>query len=180
MAERQRVFHLSARGICSRHPLGQANRRPGKTGLASRYWCPRVAPRAAGPGGHTGCMPRGTVRFWNDDEGWGVIDSADTPGACWVHFSNVVSNGFSRLMPGEQVTFTYETARQDGFDYRAVLVWPAGIEPEASQGAVHVEGPSAAYRSSLTIRWPDGNVTTGIPKGGQDIKETGASENSEE
>lgn len=117
---------------------------------------------------------RGTVRIWNDDDGWGVIDSADTPGGCWVHFSHVVSSGFARLTPGEQVTFTYETARQDGFDYRAVLVWPAGIEPEAAGRAVHVEGPSAAYRSSLTIRWLDGSVTTGIPKGGRDDKETGA------
>lgn len=29
-------------------------------------------------------------------------------------------------------------------------------------------GPSAAYQSSLTIRWPNGTVTHGIPRSGQD------------
>ena len=31
----------------------------------------------------------GTVRVWHAEEGWGVIDSAETPGGCWTHFSAV-------------------------------------------------------------------------------------------
>ena len=29
----------------------------------------------------------GVVRFWHDDEGWGVLDCPSTPGGCWTHFS---------------------------------------------------------------------------------------------
>jgi len=105
----------------------------------------------------------GTVRLWSDDEGWGVIDSSDTPGGCWVHFSNVVSDGRGSLTPDAPVTFTYEALSQDGFDFRAVLVWPPGTEPGTAQRSPHHEGPSSAYEGSLTIRWSDGSVTKGVP-----------------
>ena len=111
-------------------------------------------------------LSEGTVREWSDDHGWGVIDSADTPGGCWVHFSMIVSEGFRSLKPGDHVTFTYEAPGQDGFNYRAVLVWPPGVRPGTPQRPTR-EGPSAAYRSSLTIRRPDGSVTKGVPGRGQ-------------
>jgi CspA family cold shock protein len=99
-------------------------------------------------------MPsEGTVREWNSDEGWGVIDSAETPGGCWVHFSAIAGGGLHGLTPGEHVTFTYEAARQDGFGYRTVLVWPPGAESGTPPQAHHDQPPSAAYQSSLTIRW---------------------------
>ena len=115
-------------------------------------------------------MPsEGTVREWSDDHGWGVIDSADTPGGCWAHFSVIVSQGYRTLEPGGHVTFTYETPGQDGFNYRAVQVWPPGVSPEASQQPTRHEPPaSAAYRSSLTIRWRDGSLTQGVRDRGQD------------
>jgi CspA family cold shock protein len=109
----------------------------------------------------------GTVREWDDAQGFGVIDSADTPGGCWVHFSHIVSSGYRTLNPADQVTFTFEAVAQDGFSYRAVRVWPpgvsaGGVQPEPDQGA------SGAYRSTLTIRWNDGTVTEGIPEQGPD------------
>ena len=119
-------------------------------------------------GEHTENVPsEGTVREWSDDDGWGVIDSADTPGGCWAHFSMIVSPGYGSLEPGGLVTFTYEVTGQDGFSYRAVQVWPAGVSA-GSLGQPAQDEPSAAYRSSLTIRWQDGSVTTGIPGHGQD------------
>jgi cold shock protein len=99
----------------------------------------------------------GTVRQWDDDEGWGVIDSTGTPGGCWVHFSAIVSDGYRRLSPGDRVTFTLEPAQQDGFAYRALQVWPPGSPRPARQD----DGPSATYQSTLTIRWSDGTTTTG-------------------
>ena len=64
---------------------------------------------------HTeGVLSEGTVREWSDDHGWGVIDSADTPGGCWVHFSMIVSEGFRSLNPGDHVTFTYEAPGKTG------------------------------------------------------------------
>lgn len=106
-------------------------------------------------------LSEGTVREWSDDHGWGVIDSADTPGGCWVHFSMIVADGLASLQPGDHVTFTYETPGQEGFDYRAVMVWPPGTRPETPQQPSR--GGSSAYRSSLTIRWPDGSFARGVP-----------------
>jgi CspA family cold shock protein len=107
-------------------------------------------------------LSEGTVREWSDDHGWGVIDSADTPGGCWAHFSVIVSPRYRSLEPGGHVAFTYEASSQDGFSYRAVQVWPPGVSPEAPPQLSRDE-PSAAYRSSLTIRWQDGSVTEGAP-----------------
>lgn len=112
-------------------------------------------------------MPsEGTVREWSNDHGCGVIDSADTPGGCWVHFSNIVSDGLGILTPGDQVTFTYEALGQDGFDFRAVLVWPVGVPPGTPPAGHRDHSQSAAYQSSLTIRWSDGTVTRGLPDRG--------------
>jgi cold shock CspA family protein/uncharacterized protein YjlB len=77
----------------------------------------------------------GTVRFWLQDEGWGVLDSADTPGGCWVHYSAVEMPGYKQLQADGEVSFVFETGAQDGYDFRAVTVWPG----------------TAAYRSTLTL-----------------------------
>jgi len=34
----------------------------------------------------------GTVREYDADEGWGVIDAPSVPGGCWVHFSAIASS----------------------------------------------------------------------------------------
>jgi CspA family cold shock protein len=103
----------------------------------------------------------GTVREWNTEEGWGVIDSADTPGGCWAHCSSVSGMaGYLSLTAGQQVTLTFEQARQDGYDYRAVVVWPPGAEPGTPLPVPTREPPSSAYQSRLTIRMSDGTVIT--------------------
>ncbi|MGH3293329.1 MAG: cold-shock protein [Trebonia sp.] len=120
--------------------------------------------RGCGRAGHTESVPsEGTVREWSDDCGWGVIDSAETPGGCWVHFSAIVSPGYRSLEPGGPVVFTYEATGQDGFDYRAVQVWPPDVTPGVPQDWDR-PGSSAAHSSSLTIRWQDGSVTKGVPR----------------
>ncbi|MEO3754345.1 cold shock domain-containing protein [Streptomyces sp. B6B3] len=65
-----------------------------------------------------------TVREWRDEEGWGVLDSPQTPGGCWTHFSHVEADGFRSLEPGQRVRLEWEAPGQDGFDYRAVRVVP--------------------------------------------------------
>jgi CspA family cold shock protein len=81
----------------------------------------------------------GTVRFWHRDEGFGVIDSPDTPGGCWAHFSHLwndalpqagpdeiieVSGGFRELFEGETVDFEWAQPGQDGYPFLAVTVRP--------------------------------------------------------
>jgi cold shock protein len=74
--------------------------------------------------------PRGTgttpasVREWHEEEGWGVLDSPDTPGGCWVHFSALEVPGYRSLKVGQVVRLDWETAAQDGYDYRATAVVP--------------------------------------------------------
>jgi uncharacterized RmlC-like cupin family protein/cold shock CspA family protein len=73
-------------------------------------------------GGVVAGRTSGTVREWHDDLGWGVLDSPDTPGGCWAHYSVVEMEGFRSLTPGDAVAFDVEQARQDGYDFRAVRV----------------------------------------------------------
>ena len=102
----------------------------------------------------------GDVREWDENQGFGVIESEDTPGGCWVWHASIVMDGLHVLTAGERVSFTYEAAAQDGYNYRAVLVWPPDVEPGTPPPLQASSGPSAAYQSTLTIRWPDGTVTT--------------------
>lgn len=96
-----------------------------------------------------GVMATGVVREWHDDEGWGVLDSDETPGGCWAHFSSLSMPGLRRATAGQRVTFTYERADQDGFSHRAVDVTLDGV-PRA-EAESHPPGP--AYRSDLRIEW---------------------------
>jgi cold shock protein len=85
------------------------------------------------------------VRVWYREEGWGVIDSPDTPGGCWVHFSHlwndgipepgpgevvhVVAHRYLEAFEGETVDFEWEPANQDGYAFRATTVRPHGRFP---------------------------------------------------
>jgi len=94
---------------------------------------------------------RGTVRAWHDAEGWGVVDSPETPGGCWVHFSHVLVPGHRTLRPGQEVELAVEPADQDGFTYRAVRVWPVGAEPYETPAGP----PGAAHTSTRTLGFDD-------------------------
>ncbi|CAM5543149.1 hypothetical protein SFUMM280S_02646 [Streptomyces fumanus] len=69
-------------------------------------------------------MVTATVREWHDEEGWGVLDSPETPGGCWGHFSHIQVKGFRTLSPGQQVDLQWEAPgfKQDGYSYRAVNI----------------------------------------------------------
>jgi cold shock protein len=65
-----------------------------------------------------------TVRYWRSEKGWGVLDSDETPGGCWAHFSSIDRGGFRELKTGERVQLEWERAEQDGWEYRAVRIVP--------------------------------------------------------
>jgi CspA family cold shock protein len=68
----------------------------------------------------------GVVREYDDREGFGVIDSLDTPEGCWVHFSMIEVPGWKTLFAGQLVRFTFESeVEQDGFVFRALQVRPS-------------------------------------------------------
>ncbi|MCO7192225.1 AAA family ATPase [Pseudonocardia sp. McavD-2-B] len=79
----------------------------------------------------------GTVRVWHTEQGWGVVDSPVTPGGCWVHFSAVAGDAVPAA--GDVVTLEWEAGEQDVFAFRGTRLTPQD------------DGPSGAYRSSLTL-----------------------------
>jgi uncharacterized RmlC-like cupin family protein/cold shock CspA family protein len=94
-------------------------------------------------------METGTVRVWHAEDGWGVLDSPGTPGGCWAHFSMIRAAGFRELRPGQSVTFDFEAARQDGYDFRALVVWPGASNPSPAYVAdlsIGFDGPPAPVR----------------------------------
>jgi CspA family cold shock protein len=51
-------------------------------------------------------MARGTVKYFNDQKGYGFITPEDQEGSdVYVHFSAIESSGFRTLHEGERVEF---------------------------------------------------------------------------
>ncbi|MEX6389449.1 transcription antiterminator/RNA stability regulator CspE [Proteus mirabilis] len=50
----------------------------------------------------------GTVKWFNDDKGFGFITPADGSKDVFVHFSAIQSDNFKTLAEGQQVSFTME------------------------------------------------------------------------
>jgi CspA family cold shock protein len=89
----------------------------------------------------------GRVREWHSEDGWGVIDSPETPGGCWAHYSAVLVPGYKSLDLGQDVELVFEVASQDGYSFRAVEVWPLGQAPVRTPP----EPPGPGYTSTLSI-----------------------------
>jgi cold shock protein len=68
----------------------------------------------------------GMVKWFDADEGWGVIVAPEVPGECFVHFASIQAPGYRELRAGQHVRFTYEDPGflQDGCRFRALQVWP--------------------------------------------------------
>lgn len=99
----------------------------------------------------------GTVRFWLCEDGWGVIDSPQTPGGCWAHFSSVRVAGYAALAAGQPVRLDWEAADHDGYRFPARRVWPAGSEPVSPPDA---GADTTGHHSRLTLRFDSGRTVT--------------------
>lgn len=96
-------------------------------------------------------MIEASVREWHDELGWGVVDATETPGGCWVHFSNIDADGYRSLTGVETVLLDYERVEQDGYQYRAIRVEVRGREPTPRPE----HSPSEAYRSGVSVEWDE-------------------------
>ena len=67
-------------------------------------------------------MHSGTVKWFNDEKGFGFIENEDGSGDVFVHFSAIVANGRKTLRDGQNVVFDIEQDAKDPSRVRAVNV----------------------------------------------------------
>lgn len=53
-------------------------------------------------------MNKGTVKFFDSKKGFGFISNDETNQDVFVHFSDIVSDGFKTLEEGQKVSFDVE------------------------------------------------------------------------
>ena len=54
-------------------------------------------------------MNSGTVKWFNAEKGYGFISNDDGGEDVFVHFSDIVADGFKTLEEGQKVTYSIET-----------------------------------------------------------------------
>jgi CspA family cold shock protein len=67
-------------------------------------------------------MNNGTVKWFNEDKGFGFISNDNGGDDVFVHFSAIKSNGFKTLKEGQKVSYDVEPDPKDSRKMRAVNV----------------------------------------------------------
>ena len=67
-------------------------------------------------------MNQGTVKWFNEEKGYGFISNDNGSGDVFVHFSAIQGNGFRTLAEGQKVSFETEQDPKDRNKLRAVNV----------------------------------------------------------
>lgn len=67
-------------------------------------------------------MNQGTVKWFNENKGFGFISNDDGSGDVFVHFSAIQCDGFKTLAEGQKVTYDVEADPRDSSKMRAVNV----------------------------------------------------------
>ena len=67
-------------------------------------------------------MNNGTVKWFNEDKGYGFISNDNGGEDVFVHFSSIQGDGFKTLKEGEHVTYDTEKDPKNSSKLRAVNV----------------------------------------------------------
>lgn len=67
-------------------------------------------------------MHTGTVKWFNEEKGFGFISNEDGSGDVFVHFSAIQGTGFRTLAEGQKVNYETEPDPKDSRKLRAVNV----------------------------------------------------------
>ena len=67
-------------------------------------------------------MNNGTVKWFNEEKGFGFISNDDGSGDVFVHFSSIQTDGFKTLAEGQKVSYNTEPDPKDSRKLRAVNV----------------------------------------------------------
>ncbi|MFT4083640.1 MAG: hypothetical protein QM638_13750 [Nocardioides sp.] len=93
----------------------------------------------------------GEVTSWNAEEGSGSVSSESIPSPAWLHVSMLRGIRFEDIAIGRRFSFEYEELEQDGYAYRATVLWEFGgdrpSDPDDDSGA-HI-----SYGSTLRINF---------------------------
>ena len=81
----------------------KAGRFPAKNQVIDRYGY--TAPRFTNTTREYGMRTVGTVKWFNDEKGFGFITPEDGSKDCFVHHSAIQGNGFKSLAEGQRVEF---------------------------------------------------------------------------
>lgn len=67
-------------------------------------------------------MNNGTVKWFNEEKGFGFISNDNGSGDVFVHFSAIQGTGFKSLQEGQRVSYDTDTDPKDSRKLRAVNV----------------------------------------------------------
>lgn len=70
-------------------------------------------------------MNKGTVKWFNEEKGFGFISNDDGSGDVFVHFSAIQTDGFKTLAEGQKVSYDTETDPKNSSKLRAINVCAA-------------------------------------------------------
>ena len=77
-------------------------------------------------------MPQGTVKWFNDEKGFGFISPEDGSEDVFVHHTGIAGSAFKSLEEGEKVTYEVSQGRK-GLQAANVSKGSLGPEPESTK-----------------------------------------------